>query len=743
MSGARPAVSDVDVDLGKLFGSLARNWLRILVAALVVAAIAFVLAMMATPLYRAETRILIEERESFYTRPANMATEADRPLLDEQAIASQVEVISSPDILRNVARSLDLASRPEFTAAGEPSALGNLLVMLGLRNDPSQASAEERVLDKLREDLLVYQVGTSRVIIIQFSSADPELAAAVPNAVADAYVEVQERAKRMSNAAATAWLEPEIEDLRQRVREAEARVAEYRAENDLLIGQSNAVLATQQLSELSSELTRARAARSAAEAKANAVRAALESGDGLDTLPEVLGSPLVQRLRERQAQVSAELADQSAALLGNHPRIRALNAQLAEIEAQVRDEMRTVLSSLENEVATAQAQERRLIADLSRLKAQAAQAGSDEVELRALEREAAAQRALLESYLTRYKEAASRAARNYLPADARIFRARTPYEPYFPKVVPIAGSAFAGALLVIVIITLLRELFSGRAMRPAQAFAPVEQVRMPEVAQREPEPEAASQEDVADQPEPEDVEERQEPVAEEEEPEQQRIEAEPLTRTDVPVVEEAETEFEATDELSIIAAADRLVASGTVRAVFLSPEGDEACATSVMVAREVSDAGLRVLFLDLTYSGAPSASMLDSGRYPGITNLLASEAQFADIIHGDLYSECHVIPLGTADPQQALRAIDRLPIVMSSLTTAYDMVVVECGATDAAGLRRIVGEGTEVMIGAIRPGDRTVAETAANLRDNGYDGVLLVSPAGYTQPPAPEGRSAA
>src|SRR5690606_35530291 len=124
------------------------------------------------------------------------------------------------------------------------------------------------------------------------------------------------------------------------------------------------------------------------------------------------------------------------------------------------------------------------------------------------------------------------------------------------------------------------------------------------------------------------------------------------------------------DELTVDAAAERLIAGGAARAIFVSPEGDEATATSVMVAREIADAGLRVVFVDLTYSGAPSASMLESGRFQGITNLLVSEAQFSDIIRGDLYSDCHVISIGTADPQLAMRAVDRLPIIMESLTTA-------------------------------------------------------------------------
>ncbi|MFC3725291.1 GumC family protein [Neoaquamicrobium sediminum] len=712
MSEVRPAVSDVDVDLAQLFGSLLRNWLRILVVAVVVAAGAFLLMSMATPLYRAETRILIESRESVYTRPSTGNADADRPLLDEEGIASQVEVISSADILRDVARKLDLASLEEFGGTGQRSTLGNLLVLVGLRSDASQAPTEERVLQAMNEKLVVYRVERSRVIVVQFSSEDPKLAAAVPNAIADAYIAVQEAAKRASNSEATDWLEPEIADLRQRVREAEARVADYRATADLMVvGQGNSLLATQQLSELSTELSRVRANRSAAEGRASAIRAALDSGERVDTVADVLNAPLVQRLRERQVQIEADLANLSASLLNNHPRIRALNAQLAETDQQLRQEVQKVLASLETEVSTAQAREQQLIADLNTLKAESARAGEDEVELRALEREATAQRALLESYLTRYREAASRADRNYLPADARIFsRATPPFKAYFPKPLPIMIAAFVATILVVAVVLMLRELFSGRAMRPATgSFEPVEQVVMPVV-----EPE------LSDEAEAETAEE----VMDEDAPEEVRAER-------------------PADELSIDAAADRLVASGAVRAIFVSPEGDEAAATSVMVARAVCDAGLRVLFLDLTASGAPSSSMLESSRYPGITNLLASEAQFADVIRGDLYSDCHVIPVGTADAEKAMRAADRLPIIMASLTTAYDMVVVECGPTNAHGISRVVDDGAEVLVSVIEPEDEAVADIAADLAANGYEHVHMVTPVGHILPPAPEGRSAA
>lgn len=868
MSGVQSSAGDVDVDLGRLFGSLVVRWKRIVFVALAVTAVALALAWFATPHYRGETRILIETRESVFTRPQASGAD-DRPLLDEEGVTSQVQVITSTDLLKDVALKLDLARVPEFDEAAEMSVLSRVLVVAGLKGDPNEIPPEERVLKAFREKLNVYRVEKSRVIVIEMSSENPRLAAEIPNALADAYIAVQGAAKLQSDSDATNWLEPEIASLSRRVKEAEARVANFRAQSDLLIGQNNSVLATQQLSELSTELSRVRANRGAAEANAASVRAVLASGASLDALPEVLSSPLIQRLRERQVQLKADIADLSTTLLDNHPRIRSLRSQLADLDRQIRTEAENVLKALSAEADAAKLREQQLVADLNTLKAESARAGEEEVELRALEREANAQRELLESYLARYREASSRKDGNYLPADARIFsRAIVPAEPYFPKPLPIAIAAFVGSLLVTAIVTLLQELFSGRAMRPAVGSRlhdhaetgtpgaepvtvratgveePVETVARQEEVEVEigpshvasaatvdaelqeavpadaaqlprAEPRPALAEEI-EQPNAEPLAEapavadivpaagkigpiRHEPLpemrvehesfseawarhkrimdaakyeayvaqptednpAEYDEPEIEEVESneireEPVmrnpfarwssaseTESSVPEAAQSAAAPDGIGEVGIESAAEMLIAGGATRAIFVSPEGDEGAAAAVMVAREVADAGLRVLLLDLTASGAASRPTLDGVSYPGITNLLASEAQFTDAIHVDHYSDCHVMPVGTADPVRAMKAADRLPVIMQSLTSAYDVVVVECGASDAEGIRRLVADGTEIMVSAIEPDDETAAAAEA-LKARGYGRVMLVSPANHNSPDAPiPGRSAA
>ncbi|AZO08294.1 MULTISPECIES: exopolysaccharide transport family protein [unclassified Mesorhizobium] len=726
------AAADVDVDLRQLFASLARNWLRIFVVTMAAMGLAFAFAWLATPQYKATAKLEIGPRESVYTRPAGSSND-DRPATDEETLATEVQIISSPDILKQVAADLDLEKLPEFDEALKMSALARALVLVGLKSDPFDIPPEERVLKAMHDKLNVYGIEKTHVIAVEFSSKNPALAAKISDAIAQAYLASKANAKKESNSAATGFLGPEITDLQNRVKEAEAKVAAYRAQSDLLMGGNNSVLATQQLSELSSELSRVRANRAAAEATADSVRKALQNGGTLDSVPEVLSSELIQRLLERQVELRTSIADLSTTLLDNHPRIRALKSQLADLNGQIRSEAQKILKGLATQAQTAKARENQLVSEVNQLKVASARAGEQQVQLDALQRDANAQRQQLESYMASYREAASRADRNYLPVDARLLaKAQVPTEPYFPKIGPITGAAAAASLLLMAIGTLLAELFSGRAMRPAPGapFDRIEQVAMP-VAR--PAPVVAEANNDADQPAVDNGE---------------RVAAEPLLEAaeaqvaDLPAAEAPPQSR--LGEIDVERAAEKLIISGAARAIFVSPEGDEAAATAVLVAREVSDAGLRVLLLDLTASGAASRPMLDSGLFPGITNLLASEAQFSDVIHPDLYSDAHVIPVGTADPVRSMRAADRLPIIMQSLTTAYDLVVVECGPADAQGIGRLVGDGTEVFLSMLEA-DEEVTQAAVKLIENGYPNLTLVTPVGHEPPgnPVPGRRSAA
>jgi Mrp family chromosome partitioning ATPase len=300
-----------------------------------------------------------------------------------------------------------------------------------------------------------------------------------------------------------------------------------------------------------------------------------------------------------------------------------------------------------------------------------------------------------------------------------------PGEPYFPKKIPIVGAAFAGSLLLLSLITMLRELFAGRAFTPASRIVR-ESGLAPQASMAVAPTESAPNEVFAPE-----VAEREAEFAPEER-------AEPSLMSFSPEAEPAPPPAPQLDpEHSIKAITDRLIEKGASRAIIVSPEGDEAAASAVLIVRELADRGLRSILLDLTSSGSASHPMIDGFALPGITNLLASQAQFRDIIHSDPYSGAHVIPNGTAEPGQAMRAVERLPIIVNALTTAYDTVIVECGPADPKGIARLVTPGSEIIMSVINPDDASIVKSAAALQDAGYEDILLVTPVG-SMPMAPE-----
>ena len=174
----------------------------------------------------------------------------------------------------------------------------------------------------------------------------------------------------------------------------------------------------------------------------------LQSGKPIEA-SEVLNSELIRRLSEQRVTLRAQLAEQSSTLLDGHPRIKELKAQLADLDRQLREEASKISRSLENDARIAGGRVEGLTASLDQLKKQASSNNGQDVQLRALEREAKAQRDLLESYLAKYREATARENIEAAPTDGRIIsRATVSNTPAYPKKLPIVLIATLATLLL-------------------------------------------------------------------------------------------------------------------------------------------------------------------------------------------------------------------------------------------------------------------------------------------------------
>jgi uncharacterized protein involved in exopolysaccharide biosynthesis/Mrp family chromosome partitioning ATPase len=723
MPGVNDGQQDVDIDLGGLFRAIWRRRGRVLLATVAFGGLAFIGANLMSPEYQGEARLLIESRQAEFSGANQAQPQTGDSQFDESGISSQVQVLRSADLIKQVARDMKLYELPEFDPTTNPSAISDVLVMLGIKKNPLDLPPEERVLKEFQKKLQVYQVEKSRVIAMQFTSEDPKLAAAIPNAMAKVFLSLQSGAKLDSNSEASRWLEPEIANLREKVRDAEAKVADYRSSSDLLLtGETGGTFATKQLNDISTELARVRGERANAEARAENVRTALASGRAVDTLNDVVASPMIQRLKETESNIQGQIADLSTTLLDGHPRLKGLKSQLQGIRTQIISETRKILGSLENEANVSQLRERQLMAQLNTLKANSAKAGEDEVGLRALEREATAQRQLLETYLARYREATSRSGENAAPADARVIsQAVEPTEVSFPKVLPITIVAGFAAFLVSCVIIMLSELFSGRALRP--------------VGRRE--DEVFDEEPVEFQPVQPVAEPLIRPVPVEAAPAVARAPVMAAPIESKPEPEPAEPEFDAPeeDDFSIASVADHLSADDVRVAISVSPAGDEGSVNAVALARLVAEEGRKIVLIDLTGSACPTRLMTETADLAGITNLLAGEVPFTETIHADRLSDAHIIPQGDADPVLAMRGIERLQMIIDALANAYDTVLIECGPADAGAISRVTrARDTKIIISAPSVANEEIIELITGFGEAGFGEIVLMTGTGYPQP---------
>lgn len=451
LQGPVRAGRDPDIDLGLFWRGLWARRLWILVPTLAACLASGLAVKLATPVYKSEARILIDSRANTFLRPEiGRPGEAERARVDPPAIASQVQLLLSRDIAREVVARLQGAGG-ELRRVGDAAAAGQ----------DTAATEADRVTAYFAA-LRVYPVSQSRVIVVEFASPDPDLAARTVNTIVETYLRLQQDAKRRAARQASAWLAGEIARLRGAVADSEARVEAFRADADLHLGIDDTPLSNQQISELTTQLGLARAQVADADGKAREIRAQIASGHPLEA-SEILNTDLIRNLIERRAQLKGALAEHSSTLLGEHPRIKALRAMIAALDSQIRAEADALANALEGDARIARARAEQLEQDLDRLKRAAADANNRTPQLQALSREAAAERELLASYLARYWDSAARDTSAAQPVDARVINWAETGGPSAPRKLPTIALVTLATLVLSTGLVAANEMISGRA----------------------------------------------------------------------------------------------------------------------------------------------------------------------------------------------------------------------------------------------------------------------------------------
>lgn len=671
VASPRSLFTDAEFDLPALGAALWRSKWKILRPTLVMALITLGVVQVIPPKYQSEARILVEGRDNVFLRPDADKDVIDRNAVDEVAVTSQAQLVLSRDLAQDVIAKLKLGERPEFDPAlNGISPLKAVLGALGLIKNPLRMTPQERVLEAYYDRLTVYPVEKSRVIVIDFLSQDPKLAATVANAIAEAYLVRQRAAKQDQAHAAVQWLSGEIETMQKKVADAEAKIAAFRSNTNLLEGPNNITLSAQQLGDFNAQIAGARAQKADAEAKAKIIREMLRSGQSVEA-SDIINSELMRRLSEQRVTLRAQLAEQSSSLMDGHPRIKELKAQIADLDNQLRGEAERVARSFDADARIAAARVEALTANFDQIKNQAASTNERDVQLRALQREAKSQRDLLESYLAKYSEATARETLNSSPADARVFsRATVSNVPAYPKKLPSVLIATVATLMLSCGFVLTRALLSAPGAAVPVRRAPVQDV-------------AAVQPDAPAVP----SEHRELPVA-------------------------AQTGGIAPPTGGIAEVVQRLCGAGAGRiAVFAAAAGLDSAEAAIELARALATEG-RVVLVGLDPAkNSPVRAMADVSA-PGIAEFVDGSASFRDIIGKDRLSAVHVISPGRSPAQRlALLSSPRLAPGMVALARSYAYVVVDAGLAEGADLEAI-GEIAPRVVLLAREGAHGAAESA-------------------------------
>jgi uncharacterized protein involved in exopolysaccharide biosynthesis len=678
------------LDLPALWAAIKARKLWIIGPTLAALGLSFVAVNMVTPRYTGEARLLLENRDSFYTRPGQAVSETSGQQFDAEGVQSQVQVIMSRDLAREAIKRIGLVGNSEFdSGAGALGALKKVGVLLGIGAHPADRSPEERVLEKYYDRLLVYPVGRSRIVSIEFTSQDPALAAKAANEIAAVYLEMQEAAKQDTARSASSWLSTTIEPLRKKLAESEARVEEFRSRHGLLVGTNNTTITAQQLADLSTQLSNARSQQAEAQAKASIIRDAIKAGRTFE-IPDVANNDLVRRLIEQRVNLRAQLALESRNLLSEHPRIKELNAQLADLESQIRAAAERAVRTLENEAKIAGQRVESVTAALDGQKKTASGANDDEVQLRALEREARTQREQLEQYMLRYREALARDAQNAAPADARIIsRAIEPTTPSFPKKLPTILVATLATFLVTLAAVVSRELLNGGSPAPADD-RPLRKARgRVEPAVGQPEAEEDDAETAAPPPR------RRERIA--------------GLLTHGGRIGQLHLDLsDAEAGLSDLTACVNKASEGHAPLVLVLDGAEPDDASPRALAQLLSERS-RCILVDLAS---------DSRDRVGFSELLAGEAMFSDIITREEDSRLHEIAPGRAGREAVLAAPDIVDVALDALCETYDWVLVATASTDEAQvLSPLLARAQGALVMAGHAGNGHAVEAAYRLTD--------------------------
>src|SRR5690242_1880756 len=353
------------IDLRNLWRIMWRWRGLILWVTVVLTALAIFVIYQLTPLYTGQAQVLVGIQQ-LKIGNLEQALGAIRP--EGEMVATEIGIIRSRKLAENTVAKLSLDNDPEFNPALQPAGMISRFFrwqhfipqswLPKKLTDDQEAGDTDRnmtkIIDTFESKLKVTNDGKSRIITIAFQSESPVTAAQVANTLADAYIVEELDAKFEATKRANIWLADRLNTLRQEVTVSEDAVEKYRAANGLLRtnkpqnpGGADTTLTSQQMAQVSAEAITAHTkyleaqSRLAQLQRSGVTRGGRNVDDAIkdDNLMEVLQSPIIQNLKQQEADAQRRAADLASQYGDKHPKMISVRGEIAEIRTKIQTEV--------------------------------------------------------------------------------------------------------------------------------------------------------------------------------------------------------------------------------------------------------------------------------------------------------------------------------------------------------------------------------------------------------------------
>jgi protein tyrosine kinase modulator len=304
-------------------------------------ALAVGITLMLPKSYQASVSVLVDhEARNAYTDAVE-----SRIALNE-FLGKQVAIVKSERTAHQVVSDLRLTQNPRFRREFFAS--------------HHQGTMEDWIADQLISSLGVGSKGGESSLVISYRSPDPDTAATVANAFADAYMRTDIDIKIDTAQQTAARLREQARQLQKELSEAEQNLHDYQRRTGLVVSNGGLDSEMKKLDSLQTLQTDTNTQTENARAQLGAFRQAKASGLSLDQLEGVANNTLINSLRTQIAGLNADLAQLRNRYGSGYPDYVSGLAKKAALEKEISGELNRVEGALEAQVSAGEQRSRDL-----------------------------------------------------------------------------------------------------------------------------------------------------------------------------------------------------------------------------------------------------------------------------------------------------------------------------------------------------------------------------------------------